>query len=129
MIREAREKLSNQIIGVCIEVHKQWGPGLLESVYEACIMKEFTLHGIPARNQVVLPIIYKGKKLDKEFKVDVLVEEEIVLELKSVDVVLPIHEEQLLTYLKLADKRLGLLINFNVVLLKDGIRRKINGYD
>ena len=129
MIREAREKLSNQIIGVCIEVHKQLGPGLLESVYEACIMKEFTLHGIRARNQVVLPIIYKGKKLDKEFKVDVLVEEEIVLELKSVDVVLPIHEEQLLTYLKLADKRLGLLINFNVVLLKDGIRRKINGYD
>ena len=129
MIREAREKLSNQIIGVCIEVHKQLGPGLLESVYEACIMKEFTLHGIRARNQVVLPIIYKGKKLDKEFKVDVLVEEEIVLELKSVDVVLPIHEEQLLTYLKLADKRLGLLINFNVVLLKDGMRRKINGYD
>lgn len=92
-------------------------------------MEEFHLHGIHARNQVAVPIIYKGKKLDKEFQVDVLVEEEIILELKSVEAVLPIHEEKLLTYLKLSNKRLGLLINFNVVLLKDGIRRKINGYD
>jgi len=92
-------------------------------------MDEFLLHGIRARNQVGLPIAYKGKKLDKGFKVDILVEEEIILELKSVEIVLPIHEEQLLAYLKLADKRLGLLINFNVILLKDGIRRKINGYD
>jgi GxxExxY protein len=129
MSREEREKLSKRIIGACIQVHKRLGPGLLESVYEACVMDEFPLHGIHARSQVDLPIIYRGRKLDKKFKVDVLVEDEIILELKSVEVVLPIHEEQLLTYLKLADRRLGLLINFNVVLLKDGIRRKINGYD
>jgi GxxExxY protein len=76
-----------------------------------------------------LPVRYKGKQLDKDFKVDVLVENEIILELKSIEIILPIHEEQLLTYLRLADKRLGLLINFNVELLKHGIRRKINGYD
>ena len=129
MTREERDELSNRIIGACIEVHRELGPGLLESVYEACVMDEFPRHGIHARSQVCLPIHYKGKKLAKEFKIDILAEEEIVIELKSIAVILPIHEEQLLTYLKLANKRLGLLINFNVELLKQGIRRKINGYD
>lgn len=129
MTREERNELTSRIVGACIEVHKELGPGLLESVYEACLIEEFPRHGIKARNQVDLPIFYKGKKLDKKFKVDVLVEEELILELKSVEVILTVHEEQLLTYLKLANKRIGLLINFNVEVLKNGIRRKINGYD
>lgn len=124
-----RNELTGRIIAACIEVHKELGPGLLESVYEACLMEELPNHNIRARNQVDLPIYYKGKKLNKEFKVDVLAEEEIILELKSVETVLPVHQEQLLTYLKLANKRLGLLVNFNVALLKNGIHRKINGYD
>jgi GxxExxY protein len=129
MTKDEREKLSNKIIGACIEVHRELGPGLLEAVYEYCLMEELRSLGVHAQSQVSLPVRYKGKQLDKDFKVDVLVENEIILELKSIEIILPIHEEQLLTYLRLADKRLGLLINFNVELLKHGIRRKINGYD
>lgn len=92
-------------------------------------MEELKTSGIRAMNQVSLPVVYKGKQLEKDFKVDVLVESEIILELKSVEIILPVHEEQSLTYIRLANKRLGLLINFNVELLKNGIRRKINGYD
>ena len=129
MNKEERESLSNKIIGASIEVHKQLGPGLLEAVYENCLLEELKAMGIRAESQVGLPVVYKGKQLDKDFKVDVLVEDEIILELKAVEAVLPVHEEQLLTYLKLSNKRLGLLINFNVALLKNGIHRKINGYD
>ena len=103
------------------------GPGLMESVYETCVIEELNKQNIRVKNQVLLPVIYKGKTLEKEFIIDLLVEEKIILELKSVEVILPIHEAQLVTYLKLANKKLGLLINFNVSLLKDGIRRKING--
>jgi len=129
MEKEEREKLSSRIIGACIEVHKELGPGLVEPVYEYCVLDELHRQGMNAKNQVSLPIFYKGKKLNKYFNVDILVENEIILELKAVEIILPIHEEQLLTYLKLSNKRLGLLINFNVVLLKDGIRRRINGFD
>ena len=99
----------------------------MESVYETCVIEELNRQNIRVKNQVLLPVIYRDKTLEKEFIIDLLVEEKIILELKSVEVILPIHEAQLVTYLKLANKKLGLLINFNVSLLKDGIRRKING--
>ena len=119
--------LSGLIINSAIEVHKELGPGLLESVYECCLLDELNRNGLYTERQVKLPVFYKGSKLDKEFFIDILVEDKIILELKSVETILPIHEFQLLTYLKLSGKKLGLLINFNVPLLKDGIRRKING--
>jgi hypothetical protein len=121
-------KLTNLIVASAIEVHRELGPGLLESVYEICLLEELWKRNIKADHQVKLPIIYKGKQLDKEFFIDVMVEDAVVVELKSVEVILPVHEVQLLTYLRLADKKLGLLINFNVPVLKEGIRRKINGY-
>ena len=119
--------ISRQIINAAIEVHKELGPGLLESVYEYCLMDEFKRNNLRAERQVQLPICYKGHNLGKDFVIDILVEDKVILELKSVETILPIHEFQLLTYLKLSNKKLGLLINFNVPFLKDGIRRKING--
>lgn len=119
--------LTEKIIQSCIEVHNELGPGLLESVYEICATEVLRKNGLRVESQVKLPVTFKGKKLDKEFIIDLLVEDRIVLELKSVEVLLPIHEAQLVTYLKLADKKLGLLINFNVPLLKQGIKRRING--
>jgi len=127
MLEFEYNNISRQIINAAIEVHKELGAGLLESVYEYCLLEELKHRGLRAERQIQLPVYYKGNKLDKEFFIDVLVENEIILELKSVEVISPIHEFQLLTYLKLSGKKLGLLINFNVPLLKDGIRRKING--
>ncbi|MCK4407982.1 MAG: GxxExxY protein [Bacteroidales bacterium] len=122
------KKLTQKIIAAAIEVHKELGPGLLESVYEYCLVEELTNMGLNVKNQVKLPIVYKGKTLNKEFYIDLLIEDKIVIELKAVEVILPVHEVQLVTYLKLADKRLGLLINFNVPLLKEGIRRRVNKF-
>jgi len=119
--------LSGKIINAAIDVHKELGPGLLESVYEYCLVEEFTRRGLKCQSQVRLPILYKGKQLEKEFIIDILVEDLIIIELKSVEILLPVHEVQLVTHLKLANKKLGLLINFNVPLLHEGIRRKING--
>ena len=119
--------ISKQIINAAIEVHRELGAGLLESVYEYCLLAELKYRGLRAERQVQLPLNYKGNQLDKEFVIDILVEDKVILELKSVEVILPIHEFQLLTYLKLSDRKLGLLINFNVPQLRDGIRRKING--
>ena len=99
----------------------------MESVYEVCLKKVLIYEGLFVKSQVILPVIFKGTQLDKEFVLDLLVEDEIVLELKSVEAILPVHEAQLVTYLKLSGKKLGLLINFNVTLLKEGIRRPING--
>ena len=121
-------KLTQKIIAAAIEVHKELGPGLLESVYEYCLVEELANMGPNVKNQVKLPIVYKGKTLNKEFYIDLLIEDKIVIELKAVEVILPVHEVQLVTYLKLADKRLGLLINFNVPLLKEGIRRRVNKF-
>ncbi len=121
-------KLSDNVIASAITVHKELGPGLLESVYEICLMEELTSRNLKVVHQVKLPVVYKGKVLDKEFLIDILVEDELVVELKAVEVILPVHEVQLLTYMRLANKKLGLLINFNVPVLKEGIRRKINGY-
>ena len=126
--KSAYDKLSGEIISAAIEVHKELGPGLLESVYEYCLMEELERRGIKARSQVPLPLRYKGAKLTKAFYIDILVEDLIILELKAVETIMPVHEVQLVTYLKLAEKKLGLLINFYVPVLKDGIRRKINGY-
>ncbi len=120
--------MSREIIGAAIEVHKELGPGLLESVYESCLVSELQHRGCRVKSQVSLPLYYKGEKLEKEFRIDLLIEDEIIVELKAVEELLPIHEVQLVTYLKLADKRLGLLINFNVPVLVDGVRRKVNHF-
>ncbi|MBI3319201.1 MAG: GxxExxY protein [Candidatus Omnitrophica bacterium] len=118
-------KLTEQIIGGAIEVHKALGPGLLESAYEECLCKELDLRGIPFERHWPLPVEYKGARLDCGYRLDLLVESAVVVEIKAVAAIEPIHEAQLLTYLKLGGWKLGLLINFNVPVLKDGIRRRI----
>lgn len=120
-------QLSYNIIGAAIEVHRVLGPGLLESAYEECLCHELDLRGLPYERQRPLPVVYKDVHLDAGYRLDVLVENRIVLELKAVEALLPIHEAQLLTYLKLGGWQLGLLINFNVEVLKDGIRRRVLG--
>lgn len=120
-------ELSDKIIGCAIEVHKQLGLGLLESVYEICMYKELSRTGLNIKKQVPVPVLYKEELLDKEFIIDILVEDKIVLEIKSLETILPVHEAQLVTYLKLSGFKLGLLLNFNVELMKKGIKRKING--
>lgn len=127
MLENDYNLLTRQIISCAIEVHKVLGPGLMESVYEVCLWRELEGKGLYVERQKVLPVIYKGYTLNKEFIIDQLVENEVILELKSVEGVLPVHEAQLVTYLKLSGRKLGLLINFNVPILKEGIRRKING--
>ena len=123
-------QLSSKIIQGAIAVHKELGPGLLESVYQSCILIELENMCIKAQSQVALPIVYRGQKLDGQgFRLDLLVGDTVVVELKSVKKVEAVHKKQLLTYLRLADKPLGLLINFNEPLLKDGITRKINTQD
>jgi GxxExxY protein len=119
--------ISDKIIGAAIEVHKELGPGLLESVYEACLYHELKKQGVSVDCQVDLPIIYKGEITNKTYRIDMLVENCVIVELKSVDTINPIHEAQLLTYMKLLNINLGLLINFNVDILKKGIRRRILG--
>jgi GxxExxY protein len=128
MDKERFEYLANQIFQASLEVHKNLGPGLLESVYEFALVKELQLRNIFIQYQVKVPLFYKGIDTGKEFFIDILVENEIVLEVKSVEALHPVHEAQILSYLKLADKRLGFLINFNVTLIKDGFKRKVNNY-
>jgi GxxExxY protein len=120
-----RDALTEAVIGAAIEVHRIMGPGLLESVYEHCLSHELKLQGIEHERQQLLPIVYKGLALDADLRLDIVLPGRLILELKSVEALLPIHEAQLLTYLKLSGIRLGLLINFNVRLLKDGIKRLI----
>ena len=124
---EKLNRLSESIIGAAIEVHKFLGPGLLESVYEICLIEELEQRGLKVQQQVRLPLYYKGQPTKKYFVIDLLIEDEVILELKAVDRVLPVYEHQLMTYLKLTKKNLGLLINFNVPRLIDGIRRRLNG--
>jgi GxxExxY protein len=118
--------ISKAIIGAAIEVHKILGPGLIESVYEECLKKELDLRGIHYQSQVTFPLIYKGMDTGKVFRIDLLVENEVVVELKAVDELTALNEVQLVTYLKLLNKKLGLLINFNVDRLVNGVRRKVN---
>ena len=126
--KEEYERIGKIILDCAFEVHKELGAGLLESVYEECLIIELRNRGLKAENQVYLPIYYKGKKLDKSFRIDILVEEIIALELKSANGLYTIDEFQLVSYMKLANIKLGYLINFNEVLLKDGIKRKYNNY-
>ena len=113
-----------RVIGCAIEVHRTLGPGLMESVYEACLCHELTLAGIRFERQRKVPVVYKDARLDLDFRADVVVEDTLLLEIKAARDILPLHEAQLLTYLRLTGIRLGLLLNFNVPVLKDGVRRR-----
>ena len=119
------DKLSNKVIGCALEVHRHLGPGLLESTYEQCLAHELKNAEIPFKLQHPLPVEYKGIKLDCGYRVDLFIENEIIAELKSVDKVLPIHQAQLLTYMKLSGISIGLLMNFNVKYIKHGIKRMV----
>jgi len=118
-------ELTEKVIGAAIEVHRRLGPGLLESAYEACLAYELKERGIPFERQVELPVKYKEVEIDCGYRIDILVDKTLVLELKAVEGVLPIHRAQILTYMRLSRCKYGLLINFNVMLLKDGIQRFI----
>ena len=119
------DELSNRVIGCAIEVHRNLGPGLLESTYEQCLAHELKISGIPFKVQHPLPVQYKGFKLDCGYRIDLLIDNAIIVELKSVDKVLPIHQAQLLTYMKLSGISIGLLMNFNVKYMKSGIKRMV----
>ena len=120
-------EITEIIIGAAIEVHRHLGPGLLESTYETCTAHEITQSGLSVVRQKVLPIRYKGIEIGEGYRLDLLVADKVITEIKAVETLLPIHEAQLLTYLRLTGLRVGLLINFNVPVLKSGIRRMVNG--
>lgn len=119
-------QISGQIVDAAIKVHTAIGPGLLESAYEACLLFELHKRQVKAVSQVQLPIVYESVRIDAGYQIDLLVEDAVIVELKAIESLLPIHKAQLLSYLKLSGKKLGLLINFNTVLLKDGIVRLVN---
>lgn len=119
------EELSEKIIGACIEVHKHLGAGLLESTYERFLCHELVLRDVRFRSQVELPVMYKGERVDCGYRADLIVEQKIIVEIKSVEKILPIHEVQLLTYLRLSGYRIGLLVNFNVTQMIKGITRRV----
>jgi GxxExxY protein len=118
-------KTTESIIGAAIEVHRHLGPGLLESAYEECLCEELSIRKIPFKRQIALPVSYKSKKLDIGYRVDLLVKDEVVVELKTVESILPIHEAQTLTYMRLGGWQVGLILNFNVTVLKNGIKRLV----
>jgi GxxExxY protein len=122
------DELTKRVIGACIEIHRSLGPGLLESAYEECLCHELSLAGISYERQKPLPVHYKGVNLDCGYRLDLVVGHKLVVELKAVESLLPVHEAQLLTYLKLSGLTLGLLINFNVPVLKSGIKRIVNNF-
>ena len=122
---EEINRVSGIIVDCAVKVHTVLGPGLLESVYRACLIEELSERGLSVRTEVPVPIIYKAKKLQAGYRIDVLVNELVIIELKACEGISPVHEAQALTYLKLSGKRLALLLNFNVALMKDGIRRFI----
>ncbi len=119
--------LSHKIIGSCIDVHRELGPGLLESVYEECLAFELQALGLHVERQVALPVVYKGRLLSKTFVMDIVVEDMVILELKAVQELIPLNHMQVITYLRMAQMKLGLLINFNVDLIRNGIHRKVIG--
>ena len=120
-----RDELTQQIIGLAMRVHTRLGPGLLETAYERCLCHEFDQNAVPYARQVELPMDYDGVRLDCGYRADIIVASKVILELKSVERILPLHEAQLLTYLRLSHCRIGLLLNFNVVSLKNGIHRRV----
>jgi GxxExxY protein len=119
-------EISGQIIGAALKIHSAIGPGVLESVYQTCLLHELQQCGLTVKSQVALPVVYENLRLDSGYRIDLIVEDKIIVELKCVETLLPIHKAQLLTYLRLANKPLGLLLNFNVVHLRDGIKRILN---
>jgi GxxExxY protein len=122
-IAKETDKVASKIVDAAFAVHTTLGPGLLESVYEVCLLHELQKRGLKAERQVLLPVVYDGLRLDSGLRLDLVVENRVVVELKAVDTLLPVHKAQMLTYLKLSGHRLGLLVNFNSVLIKDGIHR------
>lgn len=122
---EDHERVATAVVDSAYRVHRELGAGLLESVYEACLAHELTKRGLEVRRQVPVPILYDGLLLDAALRIDLLVQDLLIVEVKATEALLPVHEAQLLTYLKLASKRLGFLINFNVPAIKQGIRRRI----
>jgi GxxExxY protein len=125
--RESVNRITEGVIGAAIAVHRALGPGLLESAYQECLCQELALRGIPFERQVPLPLEYRGIRCECGYRLDILVAGAVVVEVKSIEAIAPIHEAQLLTYLRLGGWTVGLLMNFNVVVLKDGIRRKVLG--
>ena len=117
------DAVAREVVDSAFQVHRELGPGLLEGVYEACLMEELSLRSIPVKRQVKVPISYKGRKINTDLRIDLLVSDVVIVEIKSVDTMLPVFEAQLMTYLKMTGHRLGLLINFNVPLIKHGMRR------
>ncbi|MFC6644802.1 GxxExxY protein [Granulicella cerasi] len=129
MENERLNELAKTVLDAAFRVHSTFGPGMLESAYVACLLFELAKAGLAFRTEVPVPVVYEGVKLaDVGFKIDILVENELVLEIKSVETVAPVHLAQLVSYLKLSDRRLGLLINFNVERLRDGIFRRVNKF-
>lgn len=124
----SENEISSRIIGAAIEVHKQLGPGLLESTYQTCLAYELKQLGLDVKQQVALPVIYKEVKLKAGYRIDLLIENKVIIEIKSVASLVDIHTAQLLTYLKLKELKLGLLINFNSVRVVNGLKRVLNGY-
>lgn len=122
-------RITENVIGASIEVHRALGPGLLESAYGECLCHELNLNGIQFCRQKRLPLTYKGIQLDCGYKIDLIVEDQVIVELKTIDRLLPVHDAQLLTYMKLTDTHVGLLINFNVPVLKNGVRRKVLNHE
>ena len=125
LLKMGLESLVHEVIGACIEVHRFLGPGLLESAYEACLARELELSNIPFERQKPLPVTYKGVQLDCGYRLDLLVDHQLVVELKAVDSIQPIHEAQLLTYLRMTGCTLGLLANFHTKTMKDGLKRMV----
>ena len=119
-------EISGQVVDAAMKVHSTLGPGLLENVYQVCLDRELERRGLSVQSQVTMSVVYDGVTIDTGFRVDLLVEDRVIVELKAVEELLPVHKAQLLTYLKLCDKKIGLLINFNVPHLKDGIKRMAN---
>ena len=119
-------KTTEAVIGAAIEVHRHLGPGLLESANEECLCEELLVRKIPFKRQLILPVTYKGKKLDIGYRIDLLVNDEVIVELKTVESILPIHEAQTLTYMRLGGWQVGLILNFNVTILKNGIKRLVH---
>jgi GxxExxY protein len=128
MEKERIEYYASQIVDSGYRVHKELGPGLLESVYLYCLMEELTRRGVKADQEVLLPLLYRGNKLNKDFRLDILVENEVIIEIKAVEILLPVHIAQIISYLKLSEKKLGFLINFNVPVFKEGIHCYVNKY-
>lgn len=123
---ESYTKLTSEIIAAAIEVHRRLGPGLLESAYEACLAYELRERGVKVLTQIGLPVIYDEVELEVGYRIDLLVEDTVIIELKAVEKVIALHEAQLISYLKLSGRKVGLLLNFNVAVLKDGITRRVN---